>query len=83
MAKQEEIRATVPAGNAWHTPDIEKRAEMYGLKKTGFILMAVDAFLQLKQDDAENILDFIAIQKIIEKNKKGEYSITLKANGGD
>ena len=83
MAKQEKIQLTIPASNKWHTEDIEKRAEMYGLKKTGFILMAIDAFLQLKQDDAESILDFIAMQKIIEKNKKGEYSITLKANGGD
>ena len=47
---QEEIRATVPAGSAWHTEDIEAKAARMGVKKGDFVLHAVDAFINFDDE---------------------------------
>jgi hypothetical protein len=48
MAKnQEEIRATVPANNNWHTEDLEKKAKKRDMKKGDFVFMAVDILYNL------------------------------------
>jgi len=49
MAKgQEELRATIPAGNAWHGEEVEARAKELGFNKTSdFILSAVNFFMNM------------------------------------
>ncbi len=55
--KQEEIRATVPARNAWHTRELEEKAKKHGLKKSEFILKAVDTFINFDDEFIEFIDD--------------------------
>ena len=47
---QEQIRATVPAGNPWHTEDIEAKAAKMGMDKSSFILSAVDMLYNMDQE---------------------------------
>lgn len=56
MAKnQEEIRATVPAGNAWHSDDLEVKAKKHDMKKGDFVLKAVDTFINFDDNFIELI----------------------------
>ncbi len=78
MAKnQEEIRATVPANNSWHTKELEEKAAKYGMKKSDFVFMAVDAFINFddeflqtlkKQSARLHIPMYIMIQNTIISN---------------
>lgn len=54
---QEEIRATVPANNSWHTKELEEKAAKYGMKKSDFVFMAVDCFMNFDDDFINTMRD--------------------------
>ena len=83
MAKnQEEIRATVPAGNAWHTEDIEAKAASYGMSKTKFILLAVDVFMNLSRNEIIKLEQIISMRRLIAQGIDINCEISLSANNG-
>lgn len=50
MTNREEVRAYIPEDNAWHDADIKAKAEKLDMKKSEFILSAVDTFLNFDID---------------------------------
>jgi len=78
VRKQEEIRATVPAGNKWHTEDVDKAAEALELSRSQFILLAVDMLVSFDpeffneiQRYAKGLMlpEYVVIQNTIIKRK--------------
>lgn len=50
MAKQEKIQVTVPANNAWHSDDLDAKAEKMGMSRSEYALLAVDMLYNVDQD---------------------------------
>lgn len=81
VRKQEEIRATVPAKNDWHTEDVDKAAEALGISRSEFILKAVDMLIGFDKVFYKHIRsyakglkfpEFVVIQNIIIKRMAQE-----------
>ena len=80
MAKnQEEIRATVPAGNAWHSDDLETKAKKHDMKKGDFILQAVDTFMHLTEEEVDDLRVFLDARRLVMNGLKINHCITLTA----
>lgn len=50
MANREEVRAYIPEDNAWHDADMKAKADDLGMKKSDFILKAVDMMINFDLD---------------------------------
>ena len=84
MAKnQEEIRATVPAGNAWHSDDLEVKAKKHDMKKGDFVLKAVDVFMYLTKEEINDLIVFASARRLATSGLKMHYNIILKLNPED
>lgn len=74
MTNQEIIRTTIPANNKWHSEELEARAEMLGMSKSGFQLLAIDTFMNFDDEFIKTMIDrttnlkiplYVAIQNTI------------------
>lgn len=82
MAKQEQIRATVPASNPWHTEDIEAKAASYGMSKSKFMLLAVDVFMNLPRNEIIKLEQILSMRRLIAQGVDINCEILLSAKDG-